>query len=318
MVVDLPVVDDAGTLLSFIADRPWNGTRRTTPYLLSLETGDLVTLPDALYREAGFDSAVTRDGTALVVSSRADLDPRGGNSDRNMEIFILDLATMTFEQVTFSIGGIGTLPGGCEPFAPLTNDDGSVLVFGSQIYSGEGCQLEGPMRDERTGMVLGEVRAVRRRPGNQPPALTWTGSTAVAVGGDLVLRLGGRDPDGDLLTFWAQSRDHDALFLPSGSTFSQDGPERATLRWQPSVDQKGPHDFRLAVFDEGGDVVTTDVHVSVCGAVFDAPCRAGLVPALFGHPAAACGGDVNGDGAVSAADLVAVARRSQTCVPEAS
>jgi len=315
MRVEFPTIDDAGTLLSFIATEPFGGTgRRTTPQLLSLETGELVTLPPALYTQAGFDSVVTRDGTSLVVSSRADLDPLGGNDDQNMEIFLLNLATMTFAQVTFSTGGIGTLPGGCSAFEPSRNDDGSVLVFATPILSIAPCQLDGPMRDERTGMVLTRVRTVPRRAGNRAPSLSWSGPTAVGVGEELVLRLAAEDPDGDPLTFFANAL-RDAITLPEVSLFAQDGPQTATLRWQPSEAQRGTHDLRLAVFDEGGDVATTDVQVTVCGAVYDTPCRARAVAAIFGASAGSCG-DASGDGEATAADLVAVARRAHTCIPD--
>jgi hypothetical protein len=104
--------------------------------------------------------------------------------------------------------------------------------------------------------------------------------------------------------------------LPEGSRFRQDELEQATLRWTPGAEQVGPMDLRLALFDEGGDVVTTDIRVTVCGAVFDARCRDGLVAALFGGPPGACGSDPSGDGALSAADLAAVAGHNQTCVPD--
>lgn len=314
-VVDFPTIDDTGRLLSFVATEPFGeGGRRTTPQLLSVETGELVELPASLYAEAGFDSVITRDGRTLIVSSRADLDPLGGNADRNMEIFRLDLSTMTFEQVTFSTGGIGHLPGGCPGFDPSRSDDGSVLVFATPILSISPCQLDGPTRDECTGMVLGRVRTVPRRPGNQPPVLTWSGATTVAVEGDLRLTLRGSDPDGDPLTFWAQPV-RDATFLPEGSDLRQDASDRATLHWQPSASQRGPLDLRLALFDEGGAAVTTDVRVMVCGAVFDDSCRSAAVAAIFGFPTGACA-DANRDGTSSAADLISVGQHAHTCVPD--
>ena len=313
--ISQPVLDDAGTLLSFIASRPLpDGGSRTTPYLLSLADDALVPLPAALYDEPGYDSVVTRDGSALIVSSRGDLDPQGGNADRNMELFRLALDTMTFEQVTFTTGGIGRFPNGCQSLTPSRSDDGSVLVFETMIYSIPPCQLDGPTIDERTGMVLKRVRTVPRRPDNGAPTLAWRGATEVAVGEELVLALAGSDPDGDPLTFYANPVPA-AISLPAGSTFTQDGPQDATLRWRPEAAQRGTHHLRLAVFDEGGDVATADVSLTVCAARYDGACRARTVAALFGSPAGACG-DVNADGAVTAADLVAVSAHAEACMPD--
>ena len=116
LVVDVPTLSADGRWLSFRArSRP----PRTPPVaiLLDLETGELHDPVVDVGPYVTFDSVVTGDGQGIVISTQADLDPRVGNTDHNLELFYYDFATRTISQITETIGGIGSSPGGCPHIA---------------------------------------------------------------------------------------------------------------------------------------------------------------------------------------------------------
>jgi hypothetical protein len=80
-----PTVSGAGRWMTFVVSTPelfaYRGAR------IDLETG-IVEFPLAGLTEfPTFDAVISEDASTVVISSRADLDPRVGNADHNQELF---------------------------------------------------------------------------------------------------------------------------------------------------------------------------------------------------------------------------------------
>ncbi len=290
LTLERPAISADGRWLSFSTSRPiGNGLRRYTAALLDLDSG---TLTESVLGPPGDDqtfvATITADGSAIVVASNGDLDPTVGNADHNMELFILDRAGGRVQQVTDTTGGIGPHSGTCPfpYFAP--SGDGSVIAVMYLSEDEEPCFYDGPPRHRETGLYYRATRLVRRRAGNQAPE--WQpapppAEATVAAGATLTLELGGRDADGDRLTFFAQEVGN--VSLPDGASFVDHHDGTATFTWPTRVEQAGSYTLRTALFDEGGDVRTADVRIVI------GP-RGGR----------ACPGDCDGDGAVTVPELV--------------
>jgi len=283
---DIPVLSGDGRWLSFLVIQPFgNGGSHGVAALLDMQTGEL----SAPLLDAGnytsFDSAVTRDGSAVIISSEADFDPRVGNADHNLELFSYDLATQEVSQITETLGGIGRTPGRCPSYRPSVSHDGGVVVFPFDLISVEGCQLDGPERNEADGFIFGFVRAVRKRPGNTPVVLDAVADQQVVAGDTLTLTLTAHDADGDPISFFAQTKD--GLDVPPGSTITDRHDGTATFTWPTRPADVGDQVLRVAAFDEGGGEQFQDVPIAI-------------VP----RAASGCTGDCNGDRQVTIDELV--------------
>lgn len=257
---DLPRLDDAGRLLSFIAIEDRGGGRiGARPVLISIPNRQSIELPAMLNDYPAFDSVITRDGRFLVISTQA--DPLKTNSDHNMEIFILRLSDMTFTQVTNTSGGLLSTPGGCASLLPVAAEDGSVLLFRMPVDSVGSCRLDGPMRDDRTGFALRRARAVRRRLGDSAPRLLVSGDLLIRRGSAVDLAIEFSDPDDDPVTIFAQ--EVGATSLPEGAELQMISAGNARLIWKTAAAAVGGHVIRIAAFSEGGALTTHDSHVTL-------------------------------------------------------
>jgi hypothetical protein len=299
-VVHGPALSADGRWLSFVANRDRPNLR---PLLLDLETGELHDPAVDVGSYVAFDAVVTGDGQGLVISTRADLDPRVGNADHNLELFYYDFATRAVRQITETTGGLGNKPGRCPGMEPVVSHDGGVITFAFWVFSTGECNLDGPMRREHDGLMLGFVRAVRRRPGNQGPILDPIPDRRVRAGETIALEFTARDPDGDPLSFYAQVKDGEDV--PSGSRITDHHDGRATFTWPTRPEHAGTTILRVAVFDEGGGEVFRDVALTVLGS--DPPATATptpLPPPTATATAVPCPGDCDGDGRVHTSELV--------------
>ncbi|MFI5397568.1 MAG: hypothetical protein ACHQ9S_18685 [Candidatus Binatia bacterium] len=284
--IDIPVLSADGRWLSFVFSQALpSGGSHGAAALIDLQTGTL----SAPVIDAGnfttFDSAVTRDGTGIIISTEADLDPRVGNADHNLELFYYDRATGQFTQISETLLGIGRTPNGCESYIPSIDHDGGVAVFSFKLFSVEGCYVDGPQQNEADGLVFGAfVRAVRKRPGNNGPVFPALPDQRVVAGQTLTLNLAAQDPDGDPISFFAQETGGLDVFPGSTITDHHDG--TATFQWPTGPQDVGDHVLRVAAFDEGGGEVFHDVTISI-------------VPG--GAP---CTGDCNGDGQVTVDEVL--------------
>ncbi len=305
LVADVPTLSADGRWLSFRArSRP----PRLPPVavLLDLETGALHDPVVDVGSYVTFDSVVTGDGQGIVISTQADLDPRVRNADHNLELFHYDFATRTFTQITETVGGIGSSPGGCPSYRPFVARDGAVLVFYFLTPPVEGCHLDGPMRHERDGFVFRFVRAVRRRPGNRGPLFDPVPDQHVLAGETLTLDLAAHDPDGDPISFFAQVKDGEDV--PPGSLITDHYDGTATFTWPTRPEHAGSTVLRVAAFDEGGGEVVQDVTLTVLAS--DRPTASPTLVAsasptpLPTAPPAACLGDCNGNRQVTIDELL--------------
>jgi hypothetical protein len=89
---------------------------------------------------------------------------------------------------------------------------------------------------ERVILSVGEV--------NRPPSLDPIGDRSVNEGAALSIVITANDPDGDSLSFAADS-------LPDGATLVDNGDGTARFDWQPSSGQAGAYPVSITVTDNG-------------------------------------------------------------------
>jgi hypothetical protein len=325
--VDIPVLSGDGRWLSFPVMQPLGtGEGHGVSALLDTQSGTLsAPLVDA-GSYTSFDSAVTRDGAGVIISTQADLDPRVGNADHNLELFYYDLLTQHVAQITETVGGIGRNYRGCPAYHPRMSRDGGVLLYSSVRGSAEGCYPDGPLRGEADGFAFGFVRAVRKRPGNNGPILDDLPDRSVVAGDTLTLDMTAHDPDGDPISFFAQEKGGTDVFPGSTITDHYDG--TATFQWPTGPQDVGNHVLRVAAFDEGGGEVFHDIALSIVPS--DPTCvgdcngdvqvtidelLTAINIALGTAPLTACPrADADGDGTVTIDDLlVAVSNALNGC-----
>jgi Bacterial Ig domain/EF hand len=283
-----PAISADGRWFSFTTSRPTgSGRRRSTAALLDLETGAFVesVLGPPGQGDQTFESIVTADGAHVVLASSADLDPRVGNADHNMELFILDRATGEVRQVTDTTGAIGVQSGSCNfPEFDVNRDGGAIAVLYPSA-GGEKCRYDGPPRHRSTGLYYRLTRIVKKRPGNQGPLWDPPAEATVDAGRTLTVDFAATDPDGDRLTFFAQAAGD--IDLPRGASFEDHRDGTARFVWPTRVEQAGAYQVRFAVFDEGGGERVQDVTI--------------VIRPRGGAP---CAADCNGDGQVTVDELV--------------
>ena len=308
----LPSLSADGRWLAFTSAyiRPPHTAAGSYAALLDLETGALTDPVGGIVDSPSFDSVITGDRDAVVVSTTADLDPRVGNADHNFELFLYDNASGEFTQISETTGGAGLGGNGCQQRRPAVDHDGSVVVWAWDRMSAESCVIDGPQRNEADGLHLGRVRAIRKRPGNHAPEWSLPRTARVRAGDTLDLDVSASDADGDFLTFFAQVPD--TVDVPAGSTFTDHRNGTATLHWPTNPADAGVHTLRVAVFDEGGDEQFGDVQIAVCSEILHDGNLLGVLWALFDpDPPVPCrDADLNGDGVVSGADLLVAALRA--------
>jgi hypothetical protein len=284
--IDSPSLTDDGRWLSFAVIQllPGGGSYGA-PALIDLQSGVLSVPAVDTQWYTSFDSAITRNGAGMIISTQADLDPRVGNADHNLELFYYDRSTAQFTQITETIAGIGKTPNNCGSYQPSVSADGSVALFGFSRISVEGCQLDGPQRNEADGLDYALMRAVRKRPGNQAVVLDTVPDQQVVAGQMLTLALTAHDPDGDPIYFFAQTKD--GMDVPTGSTINDNYDGTATFVWPTTTAQVGDYVLRVAAFDEGGGEQFQDVTISI-----------------LAHSASSCAGDCDGKGAVTVEEII--------------
>jgi hypothetical protein len=312
IILDVPVLSDDGRWLSFSSRHTQvPGFPRTFGAVADLETGlvEYVEFPGE-YTPA-FDAVISGDGEKLLLTTLAELDPRVGNADQNVELFVLDPVTKSFMQLTDTVGGIGPMSGACPRYRPRVNVDATVAGFSFEGFSAELCTLDGPQRNGADGLTFGRVRVVRRRPGNGAPLMTPLRPARVRAGSALELIVGAADPDGDPIYLFAQALG--TLDVPPGSVFTDTGNGIGILGWPTAPQHAGLYVVRFAAFDEGGDEVFRDAEIAVCDPVLLQTDTHSVASAIFlpNPPAPCLDGDLNGDGRISAPDLTFAAARAR-------
>jgi Tol biopolymer transport system component len=318
-----PHISDDGRWLSFQTSRPRIPTpedpfsgRFSMPALLDLDTGDLTLPVGGVDDEVSFDSVVTGDGKSVIISTLSDLDPRVGNADRNMELFLYDRESGEFTQISETLGGLVGAFGSCTAPNPSVSRDGGAMIVVGYAGQEEGCILrQGSQRHESTGLYYRFTRLVRKRPGNnspewnvQPPAYA-----AVAAGETLEFHFGATDADGDPITLFAQEKG--GVDVPEGSVIEDHRDGTATFTWPTRLRQAGTYELRVAAFDEGGGERVHDVLIDVMprGEASETPTPTAtttptLTPTATLTPTVEpprCVGDCDGDGVVVVTELVA-------------
>jgi hypothetical protein len=304
IIVDVPALSDDGRWLSFSSRHTQDpGFPRTLPAVADLETGMVEFIQLPVDYTPTFDSVISGDGGKLLLTTLAELDPRVGNSDQNVELFVMDRAAGTFMQLTDTIGGIGPMSGSCARYRPEFNVDARVAAFSFKVFSAELCTLDGSQRNGADGLAFNRVRVVRRRHGNGAPLMSPVSAARMRAGDPLELVVGATDPDNDPIYLFAQVVG--GLDVPPGSEFTDTGNGIGILTWPTAQENAGLYVVRFAAFDEGGDEVFRDAEIAVCDPVLLQTDAHSVASAIFlpNPPAQCLDGDLNRDGRVSAPDL---------------
>ncbi len=294
-----------GHWLSFVSTRRLaNGTLWSFPGLLDLQTAALRDPVIDLGGYITYDCVVTGDGQGLVISTQADLDPRVGNADHNMELFYYDLASGAVTQITETTGGIGLHSGACAAYEPYVSQDAGLLGFGQYRITVEPCYVDGPQRNGADGFSYRGVRAVRKRPGNHGPVFEKPDDRQVLAGQSVTLSFTATDADGDPISFFAQEKGGLDVFPGSEITDHYDG--TATFTWRTRPEHVGTHVLRVAAFDEGGGEVFHDVVLDVvAGDRTPTPTVTSTpVPSGAPSPARSCVGDCDRNGRVTVSEVI--------------
>lgn len=300
---DVDSVSDDGRWLTFVTPPPRQSAQ---PRAMRLD------LAAASFEDVGgdlpaFDAVVSGDGSHVVFSSRADLDPAVGNGDANSELFAIDVASGVVSQVTDTTGGVCS-NGPCR-YLPAVNVDGSVIAFGFTADPDTD-----PQRSRGDGLRFANVRAVRRRPGNAPVVLSVTAAQVeLAQEQEVTIPLAAIDDDGDAVTLFVQAVDA-RRFQPQ-IELTDRGDGTGEVRVSAGFSPSGGYDLAVAAFDEGGGEDVHHVHIVVHAAPGDANCDgesraddvAAAISLLFDPLSALCDAiDQNEDGRINVADLLKV------------
>ena len=302
---DLPSISSDGRWYGFTLTRFGSTPIVDYPALLDLQSGELTAAVGGITEYTSFDSVVVDDGNLMVISTQADLDARVGNSDHNMELFVLNRADGEFTQVTETTGGIGRFAGGCSVYEPKVGSGARAIAFNFKIGSGGTCQLDGPQKQEIDGFTFRRVRAVLKRPGNLGPTLLTPRFARARIGQQITFDVWGTDADGDPVVFFAQ--EVGGTDIPLRADFDDNRNGTATFVWAPVAEDVGTKVIRVASFDEGGGEMTQDVRLEACAQIVEDGDEAQRTAAIFATvDSGACHrADGNMDGSLTAADLVA-------------
>jgi len=295
----IPALSADGHWLSFPVIAPWGTGSRGIPALVDMQAGTVAAPLVDVRPYTSFDATVTGDGNGVIISTEADLDPRVGNADHNLDLFYYDLATQQFTQISETVLGIGRTPNKCPSYQPGVSRDGGVVVFSFNGLSGEGCNTDGWQRNEADGFAFTFVRAVRKRPGNNGPVFNAILDQHVLAGDTLTLDMAAHDPDSDPISFFAQEKG--GLDVIPGSVITDHYDGTATFQWPTRPQDVGDHVLRVAAFDEGGGEVFHDFTISVMPAGPNTPVP---TPTQIATPTAPCTGDCDVDGQVTVDELV--------------
>ncbi len=120
--------------------------------------------------------------------------------------------------------------------------------------------LPPPRQPEAETYAWDSIRIVRSAVENAPPVLDPIGPRSVEEGRLLQFTVGGRDCDGDPLTFSASP-------LPTGATFD---PATRTFAWRPDASQAGHYFVTFQIVDDDGAADSEEVEITVVERCADA------------------------------------------------
>ncbi len=135
-------IDSGGTRIAFRSNGNINGGNpdfNTEVYFVDTATGVITQVTDTV-TGSNNDPQLSGDGTRIAFRSTANIT--GGNPDGNLEIFLFDITTATFTQITFTTGSSFNTD-------PSINGDGMRIAFRRNI--GPGNQIV--IFDTTAGMI---------------------------------------------------------------------------------------------------------------------------------------------------------------------
>jgi Tol biopolymer transport system component len=166
-----PTIDATGNLIAFPSRADLTGDNAdggSEVFLFEVSSGIFTQITSS--SSSSWDPVISSSGNRIVFYSNADLT--GGNSDGNFEIFLYDIATATFSQITSTNGSYNSNPN--------INRDGTRVVFESDA------DLTGGNGDNNSELFLYNVSGasftqvtVSTTEGNYDPVLDGDGTAVV-------------------------------------------------------------------------------------------------------------------------------------------
>jgi Tol biopolymer transport system component len=170
-----PVISASGTRISFRSGPgggPGNGI-----FLFDVPSNTLAQLTtDDPSAPPNLALGINYDGTRIAFSSA--IDVTGENADRNSEIFLMDVSSGTFTQITDTVGATS--------FTPAMNDDGTRIAFRSTAdLTGQNADgnTEIFLFDTATGVFTQVTRTLAAATVGQP-AISGSGTRIVFTSRD--------------------------------------------------------------------------------------------------------------------------------------
>lgn len=289
-----PSLSGDGGMLAYLAD---------AVFIVDVASGNVRPLVSGLAGRMS-RAILTANGRTVLFEAIADLDPRVRNEDLGPEVFSMDVSTGGVTQLTDTVRNVYGLE-----LQAVDGTGGSSVIGTSSEINGLGLH---PLL----------TRMIRRRRPNRTPVLDAPATTLVSAEQPMRVTFRATDPDGDPLTLYAELADRplSQLHAFASAVFSDHGDGTADLTITPRVNDEGTYTLRVAAFDEAGGVTVQDVQLVVhamvvegdvnCDGRVDLADLRDVIPLLFGDAPLMCNtADGNGDGRITAADIVMLLRR---------
>jgi len=126
-----PTIDSTGNLISFTSNHDFdidedNSDFSEELFLYNIATNNFIQITDSA-ASANRKGEISSDGTRIAFISSSNLDSLGTNTEANEEIFLYDIATENFTQVTDTPFGLNFI------VRPEINADGTFIAFADRI-----------------------------------------------------------------------------------------------------------------------------------------------------------------------------------------
>ncbi|MGB7293422.1 MAG: hypothetical protein WBD99_14700 [Thermodesulfobacteriota bacterium] len=269
-----PTINSDGTRIAFETDNDLTGDNTDGNHEIFLFNTNTAATTQITDTTTGFGSAnpsINSDGIMIAFQSSQDIT--GSNADGNLEIFLFNSNTVTFSEITDTMGELNV--------SPVVNSDVSKIAFNSTA------DITGNNLDENSEIFLFDTNSAMF---TQITDTTGEGNfantnTRISSDGTRIAFLSNRDLTGDN----PDGNDEIILFDTDIMTFTQITDTAGDDNFSPTINSDGS---RIA-FQSNHDLIGDNPEGNF--EIFLARCFDGIIP-----------GDANGDGDINILDVTAL------------